>query len=205
MSGEQVEIQWCQDIALELGSVTIAHSVIGVFDLAAVLPPELPKLDGVLSLKSFGGRIVTIDLAGDRIVLESVASAAARRATMDPLLVRAATGDDGSSLTLFVAVHAQPAPVWFLMDSGNLVGTILSPHAVQQVLPEGSGLEEASVVTDTVELQLVGMSRRSEPVIVRDVIYDGVLGASFFLERALMFDLREDEPWVGSQRPIASR
>jgi hypothetical protein len=67
MSGERVEFQWCNDIRLLVRDVPLAAARVAVFDLGAVLPPELPSLDGLLSLKSFADHVVTIDMARDRM------------------------------------------------------------------------------------------------------------------------------------------
>lgn len=199
MSGERVEFQWCKDLPLEVGGVSLSPSNTAVFDLAVVLPPELPTLHGLLSLKSFSRNAVSVDLAGGRLVLESDSSAKAHRARMAPLLARTATGEDGTSVTVFLAAHAEPGPIWLLLDSGNLVGTILSPHA-RRLLSPSPAEEDAEASEAIVPLHLVGLEPESEPVVIRDIIYDGALGASFFMEHVVMFDFRGTGVWVGAER-----
>jgi hypothetical protein len=202
VSGERVEFQWCEDIPLELAGIDIAAPRIAVFDLAAILPPGLPPLDGVLSLKSFDGRVVTIDLPGERLVLESAASAAARRWAMRPLTARVATGEDGSTLTIFLAVRAEGALLWLLLDNGNIAGTILAPHALDQLgvpaaWPGRDGTPAGAV---ELEIEVVGLEARLDQVMVREIIYDGVLSETFMRQAPMMFDLREKDPWIGRQQ-----
>jgi hypothetical protein len=196
MSGERVEFQWCNDIRLLVRDVPLAAARVAVFDLGAVLPPELPSLDGLLSLKSFADHVVTIDMARDRLIFESAPSAEGRKAEQQPLRARVATGEDGTSLSLFIAAAAPKAPVWLLLDNGNLVGTILSPPGARQLKTSGADPQVGDAIA--VELELIGLPSRRTEVLVRDVIYDGVLGAHFFREHVLTLDLRGRDPLVGA-------
>jgi hypothetical protein len=195
MSGERVEFQWCSGVRLQLEDVSLGSDLLAVFDLAAVLPPELPRLDGVLGLKSFTDKVVTFDLAGERLILESGGSADARRSAHRPLEARLATGEDGSSLTIFLAAAAVPEPIWLLLDSGNLIGTILSPYGARQLrVPDADGAPPTRIEVD---LQLMGLPPTPTSALIRDIIYDGVLGADFFFGKLLTLDLRGNEPWAG--------
>jgi hypothetical protein len=195
MSGERVEFQWCSGVHLKLEEVSLSSDPLAVFDLAAVLPPELPTLDGVLALKSFTDKVVTFDLASDRLILESRRSADARRSTHRPLKVRLATGEDGSSLTIFLAAAAVPEPIWLLVDSGNLIGTLLSPDGARQLQVPGAHRDHPTRIE--VDLQLIGLPRTPTSALVRDIIYDGALGADFFFGNVFTVDLHDNEPWAG--------
>jgi hypothetical protein len=171
MSGERVEFQRCSGDSLRLAGQTLGSGSVAVFDLGTVLPPELPKLDGLLALPSFVDLVVTFDMAGDRLILESQESAALRRAEQSTMRPRIASGDDGSSLTILVAAEADPAPVWLWLDNANLVGTLLSPSGARQLgrgemdLQGGTPLE--------LEMRLLGLPSRSTRASVRDIIFDG--------------------------------
>lgn len=197
MSGERVQFRWCSAVPLSLGGTPIGGDVTAVFDLMKLLPAELPKLDGVLSLDVFAGRVVTIDLARNRLILESAGSTDARRAGMRALTARAATGEDGSSLTIFLAARASPVPTWLLLDSGNLVGTILSPEAAARmgIAFPGPGAD-GTARADSATVEVLGAGVVIEPVTVRPLIHDGALGAEFMKRGAFTFDLRGKQPWV---------
>lgn len=191
MSGERVDFRWCAGVPLSVGGVPLEHPVVAVFDLMALLPSALPPLDGVLSLQSFRERVVTLDHAGAKLVLESGASAAVRAAAMRQLTARAATGEDGGVLSVFVAARAEGAPVWLLLDSGNLVGTVLAPHAARQLgvaAPDGAAGAEGAEVR--VPLEVLGLALAREPVVIRELIIDGALGVRFFEQGAVMLDFR---------------
>ncbi|HYH14270.1 MAG TPA: aspartyl protease family protein, partial [Flavisolibacter sp.] len=71
MSGEKVTYQKCDSITLKAGDINLFHSTIGVWDIMSILPTGLPKIDGVLSLKSFKDKIITLDLGKERLIVES--------------------------------------------------------------------------------------------------------------------------------------
>ena len=179
MTGERVEFRWCPAQSLAVGSHRLDAIPLAVFDLGAVLPSELPAVDGLLALDAFSGLVLTIDLASDEIIVESPKSAATRRSRGRSAAARIATGEDGSSLTLLVRATVPAGAAWLLMDSGNLLGTFLSPALATGLSPDTLGA-----------LSIGGESWRTR-VVARDVIYDGVLGSSFFREHRVTLDLRD--------------
>lgn len=199
MDGQSVAFQWCDAMPLALGGVPLDAGRIAVLDLAALLPPGLPPLDGLLSMRSFAGRVVSIDLPAARLVLESAGSAARIRSRAEPLVARIASGHDGAASTVLLAARVEAAPLWLLLDSGNLLGTLLAPHAVPALAPVSP-----SDGSRHVTLEVRGLPARTESVHVRHLIYDGVLGATFMAHGRFTFDLRGSDPWVGVQRATAS-
>ena len=65
MDGSAVTIQQCGTLDVQMAGLTFSVEA-AVFDLRAVLPAELPPLDGIISLHTFQGRSFTIDLAANR-------------------------------------------------------------------------------------------------------------------------------------------
>jgi hypothetical protein len=200
MSGERVDAELCADVTLSLGGVPVTHPTVAVLDLMALLPAGLPELHGLISLKSLEGMTVTLDLPGEVLTLESPASAASRTRSMRPLRTRVATGEGGGALTLFVAADAPRTPLWLLLDSGNLVGTILSPQAMRRLgrvvpdsLPSGP---------HAVPLRITGLPGEEHAATVMDLIHDGALGAVFFRRRLVTMDLATGRVWV-SVEPVS--
>jgi Aspartyl protease len=192
MSGEPVHFRHCEAAGLDVSGVRLDHAPIAVFDLMALLPPELPELGGLLSLESFRDRPVTIDWAADRLVLETEASLAERTRRLPEMRMRLATGEDGASVTVLVEVAARRGSLWFLLDSGNLAGTLLAPHALALLglSPPGS-----PPVLDRVSLEPVGLPAVTGPAEVRDLIYDGVFGEGFLGRGVFTLDLRSRRLW----------
>jgi len=75
MTGERVEFQQCEALDLPLGVWQNRIEPVAVFDVNGLLPPELPRLDGVLALDAFRGQVVSLDWRSERVAAHSVADA----------------------------------------------------------------------------------------------------------------------------------
>jgi hypothetical protein len=184
MNGEAVSFQNCERLDASIGAFTFHMAPVAVFDVAALLPAELPPLHGVLSLDAFRGHVVTIDWAGSTATIHSAADqTAALRAHGVPL--RVATGENGASLTALLPVRAaHGGHLWFLLDSGNIRGTLVGRHVRQEAaLPFTSD----SAAT----LQIGTMPPALYEVVVDDINYDGVLGTAFLMAHVVTLDLRQ--------------
>jgi hypothetical protein len=97
--------------------------------------------------------------------------------------LKLATGEDGNQLTAFVPVlGANGRTLWFLLDSGDIEGTIVSAQA----------LADQSIVVGRDSMIAVrgtaGVARlRITP---KAISYDGVLGTAYLLTGPLVIDLR---------------
>lgn len=184
MDGELVVLQQCDRLDALLADAWPVHlSPAAVFDLNKLLPKELPHLDGVISLDCFRGQVITLNIEEDQLLLhsnEDIESAISKNG----IATRFATGDDGSSLTLITPVEGKLGKLWFLLDSGNCAGNIVSTFALQDHLINinDKGLAELSVG---------GRKPALIPVISQQINYDGVLGTNFLKSRPVTLDLRQ--------------
>jgi len=188
MSGERVEFEYCDNVALRLGQVALAREPVGVFDLKSILPAGLPRADGVLSLRSFRDRPVTIALGAGRLTLETAGSLAARVRRMRRLTVRIATGPSGAETTVYVAARVGGRRVWLLLDSGNGDPALVAPHVAAMAGLKGT---EGDAV-----IQIDGVGPVQLPIRPKPIIYDGVLGAGFMQDWILTFDLASARAWA---------
>ncbi len=186
--GEQVAFEYCDDVQLRLGDVAIAHERVGVFDLKSILPAGLPPADGVVSLRSFRGQPVTIDLAGGRITVETADSLAARIAGMRPLTIRVASGPTGAETTVYIAARVGEQRVWLLLDSGNGDLLLVAPHVARAANLQGA--------TGEVLVELDGLGPIRLPARASNMIYDGVLGADFMQQWIFTLDLASSRAWA---------
>lgn len=181
MSGEVVIFARCDSLRIAAGGFSTLVAPVAVFDVNALLPKELPRLDGVLALDAFCGRVLTIDWPRGEIIVHdsSTADSAARGA----LPYRAATGMSGRFYSVFVAVDGRRGTLWFLLDSGNLRGTLVSPAVLSDSLlapgPNGQ-----------VDLQIGGRLYGALNVTSAGLAIDGALGTSFLQLGAVTLDLR---------------
>jgi len=186
--GEQVSFEYCDNVLLRFGTAAIAHERVGIFDLASILPADMPRAEGVVSLRSFRDRPVTIDLAKGMVTVETAASLAARIEGMRPLTIRVATGPTGAETTVYVGARVGGQRVWLLLDSGNGGPTLVAPHVAQ-----GAGLREGDAEA---AIDFDGLGPIRLPVRSRQVIYDGVLSAGFMRDWIFTLDLGSSRAWA---------
>jgi hypothetical protein len=79
MFDTRIDVPQCTGLALRAAGFPLAPATVGVLDLAPLLPGG-PTLDGIIALDGFAGHAITLDLAHDRLVVESPARLAARTA-----------------------------------------------------------------------------------------------------------------------------
>lgn len=181
MSGERIDFPLCRGATLELGHAALPLAQFGIFDLARVLPAELPPVDGILGLDAFASVAVTFELGDRRLWLDSSAAASRRDASWVQVPSRIASGADGASRIVFLGVAApNGATRWLELDSGNLDVVRLSPEAAQAL--------EAASTTPRVTLRIGSLDVGPLDAAVHDLVVDGALNAAFF-ER---YDVRID-------------
>jgi hypothetical protein len=188
MTGERVEFQRCEAAPLQVGGRTVGGREIAVWDVMAVLPKDLPPLDGVLALDRFLDQPFTLQLGARTLVLESPSSLERRVRGIARVEVRAATGLAGADLTVFVK-GSLGEPGWFLFDSGNLDVTRVAPH---MFAPPGSVSSAPAEAT----LTLAGLVPVKVVTKVSEIVYDGVLAESFLRGWDWTFRLATGELWA---------
>ena len=183
MTGERVAFQRCDAIELSSGRWRRRIAPVAVFDVNALLPKELPPLDGVLALDAFRGDVVTLDWPAGAVTVHGLADRAAALARHG-VAVRVATGETGRMLSAFVPVAARKGRLWFLLDSGNLRGTLVGSDVV------GDGLLERPAADGRLTLAIASLPPASMPASVTDLTIDGALGTSFLMQAPVTLDLR---------------
>ena len=182
MTGEAVEFQRCESLDVSSGTWRRRIEPVAVFDIGRLLPPELPKLDGVLALDAFEGEVVTLDWAAGMLTVHAPADAPAalERAGVP---VRIGTGDSGRFYSALLPVAASRGGLWFLLDSGNIRGTLVARHVAR---------DGRLIVAQNGDAALkVGarppISLRTEAA---DLDIDGALGTAWLLLGPVTLDLR---------------
>lgn len=177
MTGEIVVFQRCPRARLRADGFEATIDPLAVFDVNTLLPAELPRVDGVLALDAFRGHLVTIDWPGARIRVDDSADAGAS------LPFRVATDTNGRFFSALVQVDGTAGALWFLLDSGNLRGTLVARHVLDQgLLGAGDG--------QTRPLAVGGRPPRQVRVEPADLVIDGALGVDTLLQGPVTLDLR---------------
>lgn len=194
MTGEVINYQRCDSVFLKINSTTLFHASIGVWDIMKVLPKGFPKLDGVLSLKSFHDKIVTLDLANDRIIFETQISYQKKIRNKTLLNSRFANGLDANQLTILLGIPHLGRFYWFLFDSGNLDNLLLSHLTASEW-----GLQSDTVIQGnklgalTVQ---IGDKHFSSEASSKAIIYDGSLNYSIISKSIFIINFQKRQIWM---------
>jgi hypothetical protein len=189
--GSPVTLSRCRGVELAIGGHPTRDEEVAVWDLMALLQGA-PEVGGLVSLKSFEGEIVSLDLGAGRLRVETEESLARAIAGAVPLTVRDARQGGGASLDLFVAVESPAGPLWFELDSGALSPVLVAPHAAELL-----GLDLSADEARSVELPVAGLGPvRVDAQLKEGLIYDGLLNAAFLEELVVTLDLEEIRAWA---------
>jgi hypothetical protein len=155
-------------------------------DVNSFLPEGLPKLAGIFSLQTFQKNLVTIDYADALLTIESPDSFVARTRDMTEIPIMVTNEKSGEAISIFTRVLETPERLWFYLDSGNLRGILVAPHAAPLLGLDGQG---------TVALQFAGVTYEG-PGEELDMIYDGALDVGFFKAYEVAVDVQKSKAWV---------
>jgi len=192
MSGERVTFRQCGRVELGLGEVTHELSSLAVFDLNALLPAELPRLDGLLALDALTNIPFTLELGANRLTLETASSLRARIADATPVDMRVATGVDGGSASVFLSARAPSGQnLWLELDSGNLAAVLLATHVR---VDAGTG----ATMAGHVPLTLGKITTAPLAYERRELILDGALNAEFLEHYAVTIDMVQGRTWIAA-------
>ncbi|KIA99274.1 hypothetical protein OA93_06500 [Flavobacterium sp. KMS] len=194
MDGEIIKAQKSDSISLIIGTTTLFHPTVGVWDIMSILPKEFPKIDGIISLKSFSNTILTIDLSKNILIIENDVSAKKRIKGKSLLPTRFANGLEGSELNIFVRIPKNNFYYWFLFDSGNSGPLLLSNESavVWGLKPENNAIE---ITTPKSEF-LIGKNKLIVKPFTRNIIYDGVLNFESLSKYIFTIDFKKKEVWI---------
>lgn len=178
MTGEAVTFQRCDSVTLSWPGGTSHLESIGVFDLATVLPPELPALDGIVGLDAFRWRRLVIDWPAHRVEVDAPPTPATAALPM-----RVATGESGRALSVLLRSRGPRGDAWLLLDSGNLRGLLVAPSVLTDSLLEPASPTEVWVRWDAARSYRMPFTRA-------ELMIDGVLGTDFLQRGPVTLDLR---------------
>ncbi|MBW4051502.1 MAG: hypothetical protein HIU85_08580 [Proteobacteria bacterium] len=191
--GGKVTSSRCGPVKLAIGGYQVDRDV-QVFDLGRLLG-KAPPVGGILGLASFWGRAVTLDLAHDRLTIESRRSLARRIRAMRPIRVRI-TRDQAGAVVPFIEVRARTGTLWLEVDSGNDGPVFLAPHAQRQLAISIPPRAQRPLGLDVIGLGRVPVSAAS-----RRLIFDGELDPAFLRQIVLTIDLRHGRAWARFDQP----
>ncbi|MEJ2218389.1 MAG: hypothetical protein P8099_17435 [Gemmatimonadota bacterium] len=193
MSGERLDMPKCGRVELVIDGMRLETEA-GKSEISALLPKELPPLYGIISLQTFKNHAITLDLANNRIIVESDESLRARTATMTPLDVNFFNEMDGRGLDVFLRVNTAADAIYMLLDSGDLAGNFLRPSTWQELADTDAAPAPGENGELTFDFGKAG--RLTLPVQAKDMIHEGVLDVRFVEFAVFTFDFPNRRAWI---------
>lgn len=189
MTGDKLEAPRCDDVALKIGGHTFTAPTAGVYQVGEFNAKGV-TVDGLLALDVFEGKTITMDFAGQRLIIETPKSAAARIVGATEFPARLVREMGGYSLCIEIQVPSKMGHLGFQIDSGN-GGTLLiaKPYAAafgfdpdkgpkMGSFPIGKGIEASGFVMPA------------------GITLDGNLGMPFLKNYVVTLDLAKGRVWL---------
>lgn len=194
MTGERLTMPRCDNLQLQLDGATVTSPSAGVFDLSSLLPPDAPRIEGLMALDALQGRPFTLELAAGRLTLETPDSLAARIEGAVEAPVRFHRQAGGASLTVMVRVMTPQGPLWMQLESGSAAAMVVATTSAAPL-----GLDPA-VQRQPFKLRLDGATggalEADTTALVRDMIIDGNIGLPIMRQWVMTFDLDAGRLWI---------
>lgn len=187
--GGKVTSSRCGPVTLAVEGYRVDREV-AEFDLDKLLGKGAPPIGGIVGLASFDGAAVTLDLAHDRMTVETRHSLARRIRSMRPVSIRIVRGP-GGDVVPFIEARARTGTLWMEVDSGNDGPVFLAPHAQQQL-----GISIPEHGKRQLDIDVVGLGPVPVTAASRDLIYDGQLNPTFLRQIQLTIDFGRGKAWA---------
>lgn len=199
MMGQRMDTQRCDDVTFELPGLKLHAPMVDVFDILSLYPPGAEPVDGSIALDVFAGQSLTLDLAHQRLIVETPESLAERTRTMTEGQLRIGRELQGAALAVSAAARTPKGLVWFELDTGNGGTWLLSRHFAPEF-----GLDPDVKGTQPARFSLVGDVPVEGDFFVPDMIIDGNLGMQFLSRYVVTLDLARSRVWFQPNIPPAS-
>lgn len=193
MDGTRIDAPHCEAITVTtaIGSTKVSTAM--VFDIRTLLPKDAPPVEGLIALDLFAGKVLTLESAGQKLVLESPASMKERLKRAHEVPARVVRDGQGLALTYDIGVQTAKGLAWMEIDSGNISGTMMVSTWVAPLF----GLNPASKEIQTVNGDLMpGIKLPAKARVVPNMIMDGLIGADFLKAWNLTIDQKNARIWL---------
>jgi predicted aspartyl protease len=202
--GKKLDMQRCDQVELKMDGFT-AKVDAAVRNIMPFFSPETPQIGGVIALQTFENKAITIDLAGNKIRVETADSLAERIKEMRQLETRVSRPFTGVGLEILAAASTPKGKVWMIFDTGNTNWSHVAPHALNQIGVSLDAPNKAKIVKP-VKLDINGFGQFEFMGREREMIYDVRLNYDTLTKLVYTVDLRTGKMWVKSnpEQPAAA-
>jgi hypothetical protein len=191
MFGKKGGGPYCSDVQLTAGGVALTPVNMGKMSFDGMFPGDKAP-DGLLSLDSFDGKVITIDQKAATITLETEKSLKTRMRKMKEFPLRVSRECSGRCLSAFLGVKTPDGMTWLNLDTGAGGVSLISKEYAPSY---GLGPEERG---QSLDFSIAPNIKISGPVMVTEMIMDGNLGQPFLANYVITLDLKNSRAWLGS-------
>ena len=194
LTGERLTMPRCDGLALNVDGVSLVSPSAGLFDLSPLLPPDAPRIDGLIALDSLQAQPFTLELGAGRLTFETPASLARRIGGAVEVPIRFHRQAGGASLTVMARVMTPRGALWMQLDSGSDAPILLARTSAEplgldpEVARQPLRLSIAGARTGVIEAEVDAR--------VRDMIIDGNIGLPVMRDWIMTFDLKAEKLWI---------
>jgi hypothetical protein len=201
--GMRLDFKRCDNVDLKVGDLPTRVNT-AVFEIMHFFSPETKEIGGIISLQTFAEKVITIDLSGNRLTVETENSLAERIKDVKPLESRLGIQGGGAVVDIFVAANTPKGKIWMEFDTGNFSAMLFSPHA-QEMLGINFDAPNRAKMTKPVKLDLIGLGTIEAPARERSMIYDGMLNYDTISRMVVTIDVKNGKMWakMNPQNPSA--
>jgi hypothetical protein len=193
MFGKRIDTPYCNDVAIQAGTVPLGRGAIGTIDFGTQFAGDKTP-DGLLALDAFDGKVITIDQAAATLTIETPNSLEQRTKSMVELPLRVSRECSARCLSVFLGVPRPEGMTWLILDSAaGGVSLIAKDYAA------AFGLD-ANAKDQRLRLDVAPGISVDSPVIVTDMIMDGNLGQPFMSRYMITLDLARSRAWLAPNR-----
>jgi Aspartyl protease len=198
MTGQRIDLPRCDNISVILGEATYRVPTAVVFDIMSIAGKDAPPLEGSLALDIFADKAITIEQAGNRLIVENDASLAARARHAIEVPIRLVREAEGLALSVVVGVPTSKGLAWMELDTGNDDPVIVVSKYIAPLL----GVDPASHSTQQIKVALSpGIVLEGHTKIVDDLVMDGNIGLRFLRAWNITLDLKHGRAWFAPVNP----
>lgn len=190
MFGKKGGGPYCSDVQLSARGVDLTPVNMGKMSFDGYFPGDKAP-DGLLSLDSFDGKVITIDQKAAAITIETEKSLKKRVRTMKEFPMRIVRECTGRCLGVVLGVKTEKGMTWLNLDTGAGGVSIFSKeYASLFGLGDEEKGQEVNYAIDK-DFKITG------PAMVTEMIMDGNLGQPFLANYVLTLDLKSGRLWLG--------
>lgn len=195
MRGDRLDLKRCDNVDIDAGGILLHLPVTGIWDFSKMLPKDAAPIAGNVGLDAFAGRVITLDIGNRQLVIETPQSLKARIAAAREVPVQFIREAEGYSMTIAAALDTPKGRIWMHLDSGDDAPITIGSHVAAAV-----GLDPERKGAQPFDASLVGGVALRGSAHVKDIIFDGNIGAPVISGWIMTMDLAHQRLWIAPAR-----